>query len=222
MFPKQLLDHGKIELIDHMGDDQRIAQAARVLVDAPWRELEDPKLIKYMFDNKHTSPFEHVVFTFYVKAPIFVFRQWHRHRMWSYNEVSARYKELPAEYYVPASDHIGKQSGSNHQARIIGGELSYEAPFCRATIERACGNAFGAYETLLRQGCPREIARGVLPVNTYSEMVATVDLHNLMHFIRLRSDEHAQYEIRVYSDAILDIIETIVPITVGLLKESMN
>ena len=219
---RSLLDHGEVRLVDKMGNDRRICEAARVLIDAPWRNLEDPKLLKYMCENGHTSPFEHAVFTFYVKAPIFVFRQWHRHRTWSFNEVSARYKELPDEYYVPAPDNIGTQSLNNHQSRVLDQRCTDYERARSAEIDAACRFSFDVYQGLLRNSVPREIARGVLPFNTYSEMFATVDLHNLMHFLRLRCDEHAQYEIRVYADAMLELIEPIVPVTIGLFKESLN
>lgn len=216
----KVLDHGCIELIDSTGNDARVAASARVIADPPWREVEDPKLIRYMFENDHTSPFEHVTFTFYVKAPIFVLRQWHRHRTWSYNEISARYKELPAEWYVPAPEQLGVQSSSNHQSRVISGAATeYDRARCRE-IDGACRLAFEIYQRLLKESVPRELARGILPLNTYSEMYATVDLHNLLHFLRLRCDEHAQYEIRVYAEAILELIKPIVPICVELFYES--
>lgn len=216
-----VLDHGRVQLVDYMGDDRRVCEAARVIVDAPWRKLEDPKLIRYMLKNGHTSPFEHVQFTFYIKAPIFVFRQWHRHRMWSYNELSARYKELPEEYYVPRPDQIGTQSASNHQSRLLDGKCA-NAEGLAALIDVTCHKAFDEYKYLLKNGVPRELARGVLPFNTYSEMFATVDLHNLMHFLRLRLDEHAQHEIRVYAEAMLSLIEPVVPTTIAAFKEAIN
>jgi thymidylate synthase (FAD) len=151
------------------------------------------------------------VFTFEVKAPIFVFRQWHRHRTWSFNEVSARYTELPTEYYIPEEAQVTTQSSSNKQMRT-------DVPLADANILRVdmnyvCQKAFGMYKHLLSQGMPRELARCVLPMGTYSSMFATVDLHNLMHFLRLRLHEHAQYEIRVYAEAIRALIRPIVPVT---------
>jgi thymidylate synthase (FAD) len=209
-----VLDHGFVNLIDHMGNDQRIAEAARVIAPAEWRGAEDVKLINYMMKHGHTSPFEHVTFTFHVKAPIFVYRQWHRHRTWSFNEVSARYKALSAEYYVPKPEHVGSQSLNNHQSREMGWQATdYGTARC-LSIDNACKFSFEVYNQLLDDSMPREIARGVLPFNTYSEMYATVDLHNLLHFLRLRLDQHAQYEIRVYAEAILDLIRAVVPETV--------
>lgn len=209
----KVLDHGKIELIDSMGNDLSISNAARVLKEE-WRELEDPKLIKYMLKHGHTSPFEHVTFTFYVKAPIFVIRQWHRHRTWSFNEVSGRYKELPEEFYVPDLTKIGVQSGTNHQSRDMkDNEL---ADRIREDLHVLQAVAFDNYKNLLEHGCPRELARIVLPLGTYTEMYATVDLHNLLHFLKLRDDEHAQYEIQVYAQAIKDLIRPVVPVTLDI------
>lgn len=214
----KVLDHGKIELIDSMGNDLSISNAARVLKEE-WRELEDPRLIKYMLKHGHTSPFEHVTFTFYVKAPIFVIRQWHRHRTWSFNEVSGRYKELPEEFYVPDLTKIGVQSDTNHQSRDMkDNEL---ADRIREDLHVLQAVTFDNYKNLLEHGCPRELARIVLPLGTYTEMYATVDLHNLLHFLKLRDDEHAQYEIQVYAQAIKDLIRPVVPVTLDI-WENLN
>jgi len=208
----KVLDHGEVRLIDYMGSDLQVSSAARVLEDVGRHRGEaDIKLIKYMWNNGHTSPFEHVVFTFYVKAPIFVIRQWQRHRTWSYNEFSARYKEVPDCWYVPDPSHIGVQSLKNHQSRIISADgelLDYHAS---EVINQACESAFRYYDELLTNGVPREIARGVLPVNTYTEMWATVNLNNLFKFLTLRMDEHAQFEIREYANALLELIKPVVP-----------
>jgi thymidylate synthase (FAD) len=217
-----VLDHGFVRLVDHMGSDLSIARAARVSYDAAWRAGEDQgsdaKLIRYLWNNHHTTPFEAVSFTFEIKAPIFVFRQWHRHRTWSYNELSARYRELPEEYYLPAPELIGKQSTSTKQAREIG-ELS-EADQDRVrhqidAVDHHCRDAFELYRRLLSEGWPRELARSVLPVNTYSHMFASVDLLNLLKFLTLRCDAHAQYEIRVYADAIRGLIRPVVPVALA-------
>ncbi len=215
--PIKVLDHGFVRLVDHMGSDLSIVRAARVSYNADWRagdnEGKDAKLIGYLMRNRHTSPFEAVSFTFEVKAPIFVFRQWHRHRTWSYNEVSARYTALPDEYYVPELDKITTQSTGNKQMRTA--EQHPEAEKIRSGIAGCCFEAHCLYDRLLQMGCPRELARGVLPVNTYSHMFASVDLHNLFHFLRLRLHEHAQYEIRVYAEAIVALIQPIVPVAVA-------
>jgi len=217
----KVLNHGLVRLIDHMGSDLSIVRSARVSYDAEWRagedEGKDAKLIDYLVKNHHTSPLESVSFTFEVKAPIFVLRQWHRHRTWSYNEVSARYSELPEEFYVPEVSQITTQSADNKQMRTA--EEHPQASFYQALIHQQCELAFGCYKKLIREGVPRELARGVLPMNTFSHMFATVDLHNLAHFLRLRLHPHSQYEIRVYAQAMLDLIEPIVPVAVAALRK---
>ncbi len=216
----RVLDHGHVRLVDHMGSDLSIVRNARVSYDAEWRtgedEGKDTKLLNYLIKNQHTSPFESVNFTFDVKAPIFVFRQWHRHRTWSYNEVSARYTELPEEFYVPELSQITTQSTSNKQMRTD--EVHPDAGGMRSVIHDQCVTAFQKYKLLIASGCPRELARGVLPVNTYSHMFASVDLLNLMKFLKLRVHAHAQYEIRVYAEAMLRLIEPIVPVSVAAFK----
>lgn len=217
-----LLDHGFVRLVDSMGNDLSIVRAARVSYDAEWRTGEDTgkdeKLIQYLMANRHTSPFEAVTFTFDIKAPIFVFRQWHRHRTWSFNEVSARYSELPEEFYVP--DSIGVQSTHNKQMRLDNDNPHQDQAL--QIINETCKASFVAYQSLLSLGTPRELARGVLPMNTYSHMFATVDLHNLFHFLRLRLHPHAQYEIRVYAEAMLELIQPIVPTAVAAFKGSLD
>ena len=216
-----VLDHGFVRLVDHMGSDLSVSRAARVSYDAAWRAGEDQgsdaKLINYLWKNHHTTPFEAVSFTFEIKAPIFVFRQWHRHRTWSYNELSARYRELPEEFYVPKPEHMGVQSASSKQARSFSEDQQAldMAKISAEIIERSAISAFSEYRLLLERGVPRELARSVLPVATYSHMFASVDLLNLLKFLTLRCDGHAQYEIRVYADAMRDLIRPIVPVCVG-------
>lgn len=217
----KVLDHGHVRLVDYMGSDLSIVRNARVSYDAEWRtgedEGKDAKLIAYLVKHRHTSPFEAVSFTFDVKAPIFVFRQWHRHRTWSFNEVSARYAELPEEFYVPAAEQITTQSTSNKQMRTD--EAHPRAEDWRQMMASHNSIAFNVYRSMLGDGVPRELARSVLPVATYSHMFATVDLHNLMHFLKLRLHSHAQYEIRVYAEAMLALIEPLVPVTVAAFRE---
>lgn len=220
-----VLDHGLIRLVDHMGDDLSIVRSARVSYNAEWRTGEDAgkdeKLINYLVKNRHTSPMECVQFTFEVKAPIFVFRQWHRHRTWSYNEVSARYSELPEEFYIPTPEHVGVQSTSNKQMRVLeenAGLTDKDVEFIN-DLQRHSQEGFALYRKHLEAGVPRELARCLLGLNTYSHMFATVDLHNLFHFLNLRLHSHSQYEIRVYADALLQLIEPIVPFTVKAWKE---
>jgi thymidylate synthase (FAD) len=219
--PIKVLDHGLVRLVEHMGSDLSIVRNARVSYDAEWRagedEGKDAKLLNYLVKNKHTSPFESCVFTFEVKAPIFVLRQWHRHRTWSFNEISARYAELPEEFYVPELAQITTQSASNKQMRTD--EIHPDAATMQIHIRNASFAAFQVYKKLIEHGCPRELARSVLPVGTYSHMFATVDLHNLMHFLKLRLHSHSQYEIRVYAQAMLELIEPIVPHSVAAFKE---
>lgn len=217
----KVLNHGFVRLVDSMGSDLSVVRSARVSYDAEWRagddEGKDIRLLNYLVKNKHTSPLEAVTFTFEVKAPIFVFRQWHRHRTWAFNEVSARYSQLPEEYYVPLEEHITTQAVDNKQMRTE--EKNQYADQLRAAINSSCEDSFTVYKDLIILGCPRELARGVLPVNTYSHMFATVNLLNLFRFLGLRQHSHAQYEIRVYADAMLKLIEPIVPHTVAAFKE---
>jgi len=218
-----VLDHGFVRLVDSMGSDLSVVRAARVSYDAAWRAGEDQgsdeKLLNYLWRNKHSTPFESVVFTFEVKAPIFVFRQWHRHRTWSYNELSARYKELPEEYYLPEAEMIGSQSKSSKQARdiLINAELAAELQEQRVKevhdLKESCEKSFETYRSLMASGWPRELARSVLPVNTYSHMFCTVNLLNLLKFITLRNHDHAQHEIRVYAEAMKELVTPIVPVT---------
>lgn len=228
-----VLDHGFARLVSYMQPaaqhldgntawtgDLEVVRNARVSYDADWRtgdDDKDAKLVNYLTKNRHTSPFEAMVFTFEIKAPIFVIRQWHRHRTWSYNEVSARYAELPEEFYVPAVEQITTQSASNKQMRTA--EQHPDAEFYNGFIERHCKVMFEAYRTMLNANVPRELARGVLPLNTYTRMFATVDLHNLFHFLSLRLHSHAQYEIRVYAEALLKLVEPICPVAVAAFKE---
>jgi thymidylate synthase (FAD) len=220
-----VLDHGYVRLVDHMGSDLSIVRSARVSYDAEWRtgedEGKDAKLIQYLIKNRHTSPLESVTFTFEVKSPIFVFRQWHRHRTWAYNEVSARYSELPEEFYIPKAEHVGTQSTSNKQIRVLeeaAGLNEKDVEFI-ADLQRHSQEGFALYRKHLAAGVPRELARCLLGLNTYSHMFATVNFHNLLHFLNLRLHNHSQMEIRVYAEAIVQLIEPIVPVAVAAWKE---
>lgn len=220
----KILNHGHVRLVEAMGSDLSIVRSARVSYNADWRtgddEGKDAKLIYYLMKNRHTTPFESVSFTFEIKAPIFVFRQWHRHRTWSYNEISARYSELPEEFYIPDPAYIGEQSTTNKQGRVIR-EIAGRGVEVDA-YTRHCQQAFTLYHNLLSYGWPRELARSCLPVSTYSKMFATVNLHNLFHFLKLRLDPHAQYEIRVYASAMLQLIRPVVPIAVTAWEETQQ
>ena len=220
----KVLDHGLVRLVDHMGNDLSIVRSARVSYDADWRSGDDAgkdeKLIKYLMLNGHTSPFEAVTFTFEVKAPIFVFRQWHRHRTWSFNEVSARYSELPEEFYVPELEDITTQHPGNKQMRTD--QQNPNALLMQSYMRKSCIDAFALYKELLAQNCPRELARTVLPVATYSRMFATVNLHNLLRFLGLRLHPHAQKEIRVYAEAMLKLVSDIAPVSIKTFEEMTN
>ena len=219
-----VLDHGFVRLVDYMGSDLSIIRNARVSYDADWRAGEDEKsdtrLIKYLYRNGHNTPFEAVTVTFDIKAPIFVFRQWHRHRTQSYNELSARYRPLPEEFYVPAIEQITTQSNDNKQMRTDQQHPCSE--HLRGEIERSSKKSFETYNYLLEQGCPRELARSVLPVGTYSHMFATANLHNWFRFLSERLHPHAQYEIRVYATVILQMLETVAPVAVSAFKEGIE
>lgn len=216
--PIKCLDHGFVRLVDWMGSDLSVVRAARVSYDADWRtgndQKSDHRLIHYLWSHDHTTPFEAVTFTFEVKAPIFVFRQWHRHRTQSYNEMSARYTELPSEFYVPRPEQIGTQDPRNKQGRIVplDNEIIDRRAMEVSALQEQIDQCFVLYRQLLASGWPRELARSVLPVATYSHMFTTVNLLNLLRFLTLRADAHAQYEIRVYADALAELAKWIVPV----------
>lgn len=209
-----------------MGSDLSVVRAARVSYDAAWRAGEDQgsdeRLIRYLWHNHHTTPFEAVTFTFEVRAPIFVFRQWHRHRTWSFNELSARYRELPEEFYVPDPAVLGVQSASNKQGRDLDAVSPEWAASQIDRIREQCAAAFETYREMLAADVPRELARSVLPVATYSHMFGTVNLLNLFRFLTLRCDAHAQHEIRVYADAMAALIEPVVPVCAAAWRESLS
>lgn len=220
----KLLDHGLLRLVDSMGSDLSIVRNARVSYDAEWRagkdEGGDERLIKYLMNNGHNTPFEAVQVTFEVKAPIFVFRQWHRHRTQSFNELSARYRELPEEFYIPEAEQITTQSKDNKQMRTE--EPHHQANYWRSCMRIQNREAFKLYQSMLADGVPRELARSVLPVSTYSHMFATANLNNWFRFLGERLHPHAQYEIRVYAEAILTQLEKIAPVAVASFKANMG
>jgi len=222
-----VLDKGYVRLVEHMGSDLSIVRAARVSYNADWRagedESKDEKLIKYLWKNRHTSPFEAVTLTFEIKAPIFVFRQWHRHRTQSYNEVSARYTELEDEFYSPNPRMIGQQSVTNKQVRDLTdetGDLAKDRLEQVLYYESQCEAAFRLYHELLEDGWPRELARMVLPLSTYSRMFTTMNLLNLFRFLTLRTHEHAQWEIRQYANALAVLAGAIAPTAVDAWRGS--
>lgn len=215
-----LLDHGLVRLVDHMGSDLSVVRSARVSYDAAWRAGQDAgsdeRLIHRLMKDKHSTPFESVEFQFEVKAPIFVFRQWHRHRTWSYNELSARYRELPEEFYLPDAEIIGEQSTINKQGRQAGDPtLLPQRQRERELLENHCRAAFDLYRSFLAKGWPRELARLCLPLGTYSHMFAKVNMGNLFKFLKERCDPHAQFEIRVYAEAMLELAKQVAPVSVA-------
>jgi len=232
------LDHGFVQLIDHMGDDSAIVDAARTSISGEKVKAtsEDRGLIRYLLRNRHTTPFEMVVFKFLCKMPIFVARQWVRHRMASINEMSGRYGVLPEEFYVPALEDIQFQAKTNKQGRS---EVIPEpvAEKVQTAMRQDSERSFRRYKQFLAQddpdqamfggglglvevaelnqggGVARELARINLPLSTYTQWVWKIDLHNLLHFLGLRLDKHAQKEIRVFGEAIASIVKEVVPIT---------
>jgi thymidylate synthase (FAD) len=212
-----------------MGSDVSIVRSARVSYDAEWRAGEDEKsdkrLIKYLWNHHHTTPFEAATLTFEVMAPIFVFRQWHRHRTQSYNELSGRYRELPAVFYVPEVDVVGIQSSSNKQGRdttVNNEELLRTRAEEIAVYKSDCEAAFRQYQARLESGWPKELARLGLPVSTYSHMFTTMNLLNCLKFLTLRADSHAQYEVRVYANAMIELLQPHFPVTMQVFLDSLK
>lgn len=210
-----VLDHGFVRVIDYMGDDSAIVQAARVSYGAGTKKArDDAGLIRYLMRHWHSTPFEMCEIKLHVKLPVFVARQWIRHRTANVNEYSARYSILDREFYIPAPDQLAAQSTQNNQGRgavLEGAEAARVLDLLRADADRA----YDHYEAMLsqdgQQGLARELARMNLPANVYTQWYWKVDLHNLFHFLRLRADPHAQYEIRVYADTICRIVADWVP-----------
>ena len=205
------LDKGFIRLVDSMGGDNAIVQSARVSYGKGTSKLsQDRGLIRYLMRHRHTTPFEMVEFKFHCKMPIFVARQWVRHRTANINEYSLRYSEARDDFYIPASEHIQFQSALNKQGRMgsVSNELKQKVlDYFKEISDRS----FEIYSELNEAGVARELARAVLPVNLYPEWYWKNDLHNLLHFIGLRSDSHAQYEIRVFSDAMAESVKAVAP-----------
>ena len=208
----KVLDKGFVRLVDYLGDDSRIVQSARVSYGEGTKSYrEDKGLIDYLLRNDHTSPFEQVSFTFHIKMPIVVARQWIRHRTAKVNEISGRYSVMASEFYVPAEEDIALQSDDNKQGRMnepVSAELAKEV---QDIISAEQERIYETYTKLLDMGLARELARINLPLSLYTEWYWTMDLHNLFHFLRLRMDAHAQKEIRVYADTIFEIVKKITP-----------
>jgi thymidylate synthase (FAD) len=206
------LDKGFVRLIDVMGDDAAIVQAARVSYGSGTKKvLEDRGLIRYLLRHAHTTPFEMVEFKFHVKLPIFVARQWIRHRTANVNEYSGRYSEMKDEFYTPNPNDIRPQSVLNKQGRSEETLPNGMADQAANAFKSGQDDAYAQYQEFLEQGIAREIARINLPVSNYTEWYWKIDLHNLFHFLRLRIDAHAQYEIRVFAEAIAELVKPFVP-----------
>jgi thymidylate synthase (FAD) len=226
-----VLDHGFVRVVDYMGDDSAIVQAARVSYGRGTRKVSDDRvLIRYLMRHYHSTPFEMCEIKYHVKLPIFVARQWIRHRTANVNEYSARYSVLDKEFYLPAPEQLAAQSSNNRQGRgdvLEGQEAEQVLDLLRQDAEQTYRN----YAWMLnegdegtaadpdRSGLARELARINLTLNTYTQWYWKTDLHNLMNFLRLRADPHAQYEIRVYADAMIDTLQAWVPLAAEAFRE---
>ncbi|WP_264328359.1 FAD-dependent thymidylate synthase [Wolbachia endosymbiont (group A) of Andrena hattorfiana] len=215
----KVLDHGFIRVVDYMGSDSAIVQAARVSYGKGTKQIsQDEALIKYLMRHHHTTPFEMCEIKFHVKLPIFVARQWIRHRTANVNEYSARYSILDNEFYIPKPEQIAKQSDNNKQ----GSGKAFDPDTSKEIIDSLTNDSnlvYSHYEKFIEQGIAREIARTNLTLNYYTQFYWKIDLHNLLHFLKLRADKHAQYEIRVYAEVMLDIIKKWVPLAYNAFVE---
>ncbi len=219
----EVLDHGLVRVIDYMGDDAAITQAARVSYGRGTKAVtNDEGLIRYLMRHWHSTPFEMCEVKFHVKLPVFVARQWIRHRTANVNEYSARYSILDREFYIPAREHLAAQSTVNNQGRgeILEGD---EAQRVLDVLRDDAMRAYDHYEDMLSQegqkGLARELARMNLPANVYTQWYWKVDLHNLFHFLRLRADTHAQYEIRAYAETMCGIVRDWVPLAYAAFED---
>jgi len=221
--PRPVLDHGFVRVIDYMGDDAAICQAARVSYGKGTKSVSnDAGLIRYLMRHWHSTPFEMCEVKFHVKLPVFVARQWIRHRTANVNEYSARYSILDREFYIPRAQDLAAQSVVNNQGRgeVLGAE---EAARVLEYLKGDAARCYDHYEEMIgqdgQQGLARELARMNLPANIYTQWYWKVDLHNLFHFLRLRADAHAQYEIRVYAEAICEMVKDWVPAAYGAFED---
>lgn len=224
--PIPVLDHGFVRVIDYMGDDSAIVQSARVSYGKGTKKVnQDAGLINYLLRHRHTTPFEMCEIKFHIKLPFFIARQWIRHRTANVNEYSARYSILDKEFYIPSPEHLAPQSPANHQGRSDQPLSHDESQRVLQLLKDDAIRSYSHYEEMLnldpngnildpqKQGLARELARMNLPLNFYTQWYWKIDLHNLLHFLALRADSHAQYEIRVYAEAMLGLVEKWVPIT---------
>ena len=215
-----VLDHGFVRLVDYMGGDARIVAAARVSFSAGTKTVrEDKALIGYLLRNEHTSPFEQVVLTFHCKMPIFVARQWIRHRTARVNEMSGRYSTMRNEFYLPETDQLRTQSRTNKQGRSDEDLSAEEKQQVLEMLNKNQVAAYESYERLLGAGLARELARINLPLSTYTEWYWQIDLRNLFHFLNLRLSAHAQYEIRKYAEVMVGITRKVAPVAYEAFEE---
>jgi thymidylate synthase (FAD) len=219
LLEQSVLDHGYVKYIRHMGDDELIVETARMSTDGAFRGWEsDQPMLDYMYRHHHTSPFEFGSLIVEVQAPIMVYRQWHRHRTQTYNEMSGRYTELPDLCYVPEPDRIQKQSTINKQGSGEPFSMDEQLDYV-ADMREEQAIMRGRYGDRIRDGVSKELARINIPVSQYSRMRAVANLHNWLNFLRLRMDEHAQWEIRQYAYAIAKLVAHLWPRTYGLFEE---
>lgn len=213
-----LFNGGFVRLVEYMGDDEKICNSQRVSFGNNEKEYSverNEKLIKFLLENGHESPFEHVVFTFHIKCPLFVSRQWFRHRIGSFNEISQRYTEIKDEFFLPENVRANNVEDKQMQ-NIVDNELLFEMLVKK--VDYINSLQYKIYQDLIELGIQREQQRMVLPLTTYTEFYWTVNLRQLMNFLKLRMDEHAQYEIREYQRQIYEIVKGIVPITMKYFK----
>lgn len=219
----RVLDKGFVRLVDYMGGDQRIVQAARVSYGAGTKSYrKDAALISYLLRNEHTSPFEQVVLTFHAKMPVFVARQWVRHRTARLNEISGRYSILKSEFYLPDGQDVCGQATDNKQGRRTEQLPAETRQRVRRLLEEDQARSYSSYESLLEEGLARELARINLPLSVYTEWYWQIDLHNLFRFLRLRMDAHAQREIRRYAETIFDITKRVCPAACEAFEEHVS
>ncbi len=216
----RVLDKGFVRLVDYLGGDSRIVAAARVSYGAGTKTVrEDRGLINYLMRNDHTSPFEQVILTFHAKMPIFVARQWVRHRTARLNEISGRYSVMEDEFYVPPREQLRQQSRNNKQAR---GEEELPVEVQEQILDllkKDQTNVYSHYEGMLNDGLARELARINLPLSLYTQWYWQIDLHNLFHFLKLRLDSHAQYEIRAYGEVMATMAKAVAPLAYEAFEE---
>jgi thymidylate synthase (FAD) len=211
-----VLNHGFVRLVDYLGNDARIVQAARVSYgDGTKSVSEDAALIDYLLRNEHTSPFEQVILTYHIKLPIFVARQWVRHRTARLNEVSGRYSVMRDEFYLPEPEEVAAQATDNKQGRAAAALPVDEARAIISSLEQGQRAAYQEYKKLIDKNLARELARVNLPLSLYTEWYWQIDLHNLFHFLKLRLDEHAQKEIRLYAEVLLQTAKAVAPLACG-------